>query len=326
MILAGDIGGTKTVLALFEESQGVLRAAREETFPSREHARFGDLVSAFLAKQRPALRAACFGVAGAVIGGRVRTTNLPWTLEENALAESLGARRVKLLNDLEATAYGMLFLAPEASVVLQPGAERGRRGHRAVIAAGTGLGEAMLYDDGAHFHPVASEGGHADFAPRTEQEIELLRFLRAKLGGHVSTERVLSGPGLRNVYDFLRRSEGVPEPGWLAERMREEDPSAVITQAALAEQDPVCSAALELFVSLYGAEAGNHALRCLALGGVWVGGGIAPKILPALRGGGFLAAFRDKGRFAKLLEGLEVRVALEPRTALLGAAHYALRI
>ncbi len=327
MILAGDIGGTKTVLGLFEESEDALTLVRDGTFPSRDYGSLEEILSQFLKAERGlALRAGCFGVAGAVIDGKARTTNLPWQLDEEALTAAIRAPRVKLLNDLEAAAYGMLYLKPDELSLLSPGVRPKRRGNVAVIAAGTGLGEAMLFWDGAGHHPIASEGGHADFAPRTDQEIELLRYLRAKFNGHVSFERVLSGPGFYNVYSFLRDTGHAPEPAWLKERLRGGDPSATITQLALAGEDPLCVATLDLFVAVYGAEAGNLALKCLAVGGVYVGGGIAPKILPKLQDGTFLRAFTEKGRFSELMRSLEVNIALNPGAPLIGAAYYALRL
>jgi glucokinase len=235
---------------------------------------------------------------------------------------------VKLLNDLEALAYGSLVLAPEDLHVLHAGASPPRKGNVAVIAAGTGLGEAFLIRAGDRYHPVASEGGHADFAPRTDQEIALLRHLREKLGGRVSYERVVSGPGLVNVYEFLRESGAAPLSPGTERRLASEDPAAVISELGLpgTRSDPLCAAALDLFCSVYGAEAGNLALKCVALGGVIVGGGIAPKILPALARGPFVESFLDKGRYRGLLAGIPVRVALNDRAPLLGAAHYALAL
>ncbi len=327
MILAGDIGGTKTVLGLFEESGGALTLVRDGTFPSRDYGSLEEILSQLLKDERElALRAGCFGVAGAVIDGKARTTNLPWQLDEEALAVAIRAPRVKLLNDLEAAAYGTLHLKPEEISPLQQGVRSKHRGNVAVIAAGTGLGEAMLFWDGARHHPIASEGGHADFAPRTDQEIELLRYLRAKFDGHVSYERVLSGPGFYNVYSFLRDRGHAPEPAWLKERLMGGDPSAAITQLALAGEDPLCMATLDLFAAIYGAEAGNLALKCVAVGGVYVGGGIAPKILQKLQDGTFLRAFTEKGRFSELMRSIEVNVALNPRAPLIGAAYYALRL
>lgn len=328
VILAGDIGGTKTALGLFEPAQGggTLRTVRRAVFPSREHASLEELVTRFLGPERPPLDAACFGVAGAVVEGAVRTTNLPWVVETEALRAASGASRVRLLNDLEAAAYGVLFLPPDSLAVLQPGQRRLFGGNVAVIAAGTGLGEGMLIFDGERHHPVPSEGGHAGFAPRTDEEIELLRFLRRRFEGHASWERVLSGPGLRNLYDFERARSGMAEPAWLAERLAEGDGAAAVSRAALAGEDPVCARALARFATLFGVEAGDLALRCIALGGVCLCGGIAPKILPALQAGGFLEAFADKGRFAPVLRSLPVRVALDPEAPLLGAAHFALRV
>ncbi len=324
MILAGDIGGTKTVIGLFEESNHHLQAIREESFPSQSHGTLEEILDRFLASRpRPSLQAACFGVAGPVVEGKSKATNLPWELDEHKLAEALGVPRTKLLNDLEAAAYGMLHLDPADLCLLQAGVKRA--GNIAVIAAGTGLGEAILYWDGKSHHPIASEGGHTDFAPQTDFEIELLVFLRREFG-HVSYERLLSGPGLFNIYRFLRDSGFAIEPEWLRSRIAQGDPSAMISQIGLAGEHPLCTRALDLFISVYGAEAGNLALKALAIGGVYVGGGIAPRILPKLQDGAFIHAFTDKARFAELLRTIEVKVALNPRTPLIGAAHYALRL
>lgn len=327
MILAGDIGGTKTTLALFQESDGDLQARHEATFPSRDRQSFEEIVAEFLGPTREhSLRSVCLGVAGPVIDGRCEATNLPWILDERALARLTGAPRVKLLNDLEAAAYGMLHLRSHDLHVLHPGRQPRRPGNIAVIAAGTGLGEAMLYWDGVHHHPVATEGGHADFAPRTNQEAELLHYLRARFGDHISYERVLSGPGLQNIYAFLRDTGYAREPPWLAAKLASGDPSAAITEVGLAGADALCVGTLDLFTSIYGAEAGNLALKCLAVGGMFVGGGIAPKVLPALQQGNFMRGFLSKGRLSDLMERIEISVALNPQTALIGAARYALRI
>ena len=325
MILAGDIGGTKTVIAHYEESGSALRQVRVATFKSKEHPSLEDILAAYLKDgPRLSLRAGCFGVAGAVIDGKSRTTNLPWELDETALAQAIGAPRVKLLNDLEAAGYGMLHLAAGELAVLNPGTP-GRKGHAAVIAAGTGLGESILCWDGQRHHPMASEGGHVDFAPRTDQEIELLRYLRAKVGGRVSIERVLSGPGFYDLYCFLRDSVPYAEPPVLARRQPGVDPDPIITQLGLAGQDPLCVATLELFSTLYGVEAGNLALKCLPAQ-VFVAGGIAPKMLPMLRRGHFMAGFTDKGRFSDFMKGITVSVALNPEAPLIGAAYYALTL
>ena len=327
MLLAGDIGGTKTVMGLFEPTNQSVRLLRDATFSSRDYGSFDAVVSAFLEKESaPALGAACFAVAGPVVDGRCQTTNLPWTLEEAALARVIGVPRVKLLNDVEAAAYGMLFLPPDDYKVLNPGTDSGRKGNIAVVSVGTGLGEGILYWDGTHHHPVASEGGHADFAPRTDQEIALLQYLARQHGGHVSYERVLSGPGLSNVYAFLRDSGYAPETDWVAQQLQSSDPNAAITRIGLAGQDRLCTATLEVFASVLGAEAGNLALKCVALGGVFIAGGIAPKILPVLQLGGCVRAFTNKGRLSDLLQSIPVRVALNLQAPLLGAAHYALRL
>lgn len=328
MILAGDIGGTKIALALLEPAGDGLRVLRDATFASKQYGSFEQVLAQFLAAEhgRPAIRAAGFAVAGPVIDGRSHTTNLPWILDEPVLASAIGAPRVKLLNDVAAAAYGMLHLPPTDFSVLNAGAAPRRDGNIAVISVGTGLGEGMLHWDGTQHYSIASEGGHGDFAPRSDQEIALLRYLTEKHGGHVSYERVLSGPGVHSIYCFLRDSGNAPESGWLAKQIESGDPSAAITQAGLSGEDRLCVATLELFCSIFGAEAGNLALKCVAVGGVFLAGGIAPKILPALQQGGFLRAFTDKGRLSELLRGIQVRVALNPRAPLVGAAHYALRI
>ncbi|MGH2607446.1 MAG: glucokinase [Tepidiformaceae bacterium] len=320
-ILAGDVGGTKTVVALFKEAEGALRLVRDMTLPSREFAGLGPIIRHFLETgPRPKIDAACFGVAGAVIDGRCEATNLPWALDKQTLLDTIPTPRVMLLNDLEAAAWGLMELPPGDLMTLQAGLPR--TGNMALIAAGTGLGEALIVCDGMRRIVVASEGGHADFAPRTELESELLAYLRGEFG-HVSYERVLSGPGLFNIYRFLRERSGVAEPQWLKERMDRQGSSATISEVALAGEHPLCVEALDLFAGIYGAEAGNLALKALAVGGVYVGGGIAPKIRAKLADGTFLAAFHDKGRFARLMESIPVRLALDPRAPLLGAARVA---
>jgi glucokinase len=324
MILAGDIGGTKTVVALYGSQGDELKLVRDGTFPSREHAALEEILAKFLhGETKLSLKAACFGVAGAVIEGKATTTNLPWKLDEVELARSLKAPRAKLLNDLEAAAYGMLYLKPDELAPLNPHAQPRRKGNVAVIAAGTGLGEAMLFWDGTRHHPMASEGGHADFAPRTDLEIDLYKWLRAKFG-RVSYERVLSGPGFTNIFQFLRETGQYQETAALKERLAAGgDPSIPVTQLGLTGEDPLSVATCELFCSIYGAEAANLALKCVAVGGTYVGGGIAPKMLSALKKGGFLKAFIEKGRFSGLMQSLHVDVALNPRAPLIGAAHFA---
>jgi glucokinase len=327
-ILAGDVGGTKTLLAVFEDRGDRLAPVREARFSSRDEPSLEAIVEKFMAAApRDPIDVGCFAVAGPVVGGKVTATNLPWTMEESSLARASGATRVRLLNDLEGTAYGMLFLPPEKRHVLHAGSRPLLAGNVAVIAAGTGLGEAMLWHDGSLHHPIASEGGHADFGPKSDEEIELLRHLRSRFGAHVSYERILAGPGLYNVYGFLRDSGFAKEPAELADALaKAADPSPLVSERGLARSDANCTRALEIFCRIYGAEAGNLALRFLAVGGVFLGGGIAPKILPALASGGFVEGYTDKGRFSPFVSSIPVHVSLEPRTALLGAAHYALRL
>jgi glucokinase len=319
MILVGDLGGTKTVLALCD-AQGKL--TREHIFQAVDHASLEAILDVFL-PERIALLGACIGVAGPVVDGVARITNLPWTIDARALSRKLDTP-VTLLNDLQVTAMGALALPLSAFAQLQAQHTPAPTGTIAVIAPGTGLGEALLVHDGRRYRALPSEGGHADFAPGTDEEVELWRFLRGRYGDHVSYERVLSGNGLGDLYDFVRvRTEGL-EPAWLTAELAGGDRNAVVAQTALAARDSACVRALELFVGMLGAEAGNHALRGLATGGVVVGGGIPPKILPALQTPAFLARFNAKGRFAKWTSALGVRVTLEPRAALFGAAHYVL--
>jgi len=321
MILAGDTGGTSTRLAAFELERKHLRAVVEQTYPSREHAGLGEIVAKFLAEHTVEVRHACFGIAGPVRDGRVQTPNLPWLVDAAAMATQLGLPGVDLLNDLEANAWGVAALAPEDLLTLNAGAP-GARGNACVVAAGTGLGEAGMFWDGAMHRAFGCEGGHVDFAPRDALEIELLGHLQARFG-HVSSERVISGPGLVNVYGFLRDTGRGTEMPEIGAAMRERDAAAAIAQAALDGRCPLCVMALDLMVSLYGAEAGNAGLKFMATGGVYIGGGIAPKIARKLAAGAFMRAFVAKGRMQPLLEAMPVHVILNPKTALLGSARYA---
>ncbi len=325
MLLAGDVGGTKTILAQYEKSTEGLERVRERLYPSADHASLDEIVADFLSDQSVPLEAACFGVAGPVIDGRCYTTNLPWTIDERSLAATTGVGRVKLLNDLQAMALGLLRLGPEEWADLNPDAEPAT-GNRAVLAAGTGLGEAILYWDGMNYHPVATEGGHTDFAPSDALEDGLLVHMRGKLGGHVSYERILSGPGIAHIYEYLRDSGHAPESPELSALLREtDDPAREISRYALENGDALARATLRLFARVYGAEAGNLVLKCLARGGVLIGGGIAPKILGALTDGEFMESFCAKGRFSGFMRTVPVRLALNPSTGLLGAADYAAR-
>jgi glucokinase len=322
MILAGDIGGTKTNLGLFDASGGTLRSERQQSFPSQSHSGLEEIIKKFMTDDAHAVTAACFGVAGPVVGGQSITPNLPWVVDSQNLARMLGLESVTLLNDLESTAYGLAELKPEEMATLNPGVSAS--GNAALIAAGTGLGVASLFWDGDSFLPSASEGGHMDFAPRNELEIELLRFM-LKEYRHVSIERLLSGPGLYNIYRYLTSVGDAQEVPAIQERLREDDPSKVIANAALAGESELCVRAMDLFAALYGATAGNVALLLKATGGLFIGGGIAPKILEKLKDGVFMQAFLDKGRLTPLLETVRVQVVLNDKTALLGAARVAAR-
>jgi glucokinase len=322
MILAGDIGGTSTRLALFDGAAGSLGIVARERYPSRDYPGLSDIVRAFASKHPHSLDGACFGIAGPVREGRVETPNLPWVIESAQLARQLGVARVTLLNDLEANAFGVFTLGDDDVDTLSPGVPA-QDGNAAIISAGTGLGEAGYHWDGTSLLPFASEGGHADFAPHDELTIELFRWLHRRYG-HVSWERVVSGPGLVNLYTFFRDERHGVESPVLAEAMRAGDKAAAIANAALDESSELAVSALDLFVTLYGAEAGNLALKMKASRGVWVGGGIAPKIVTRMKRPGFLEAFRDKGRFRAFLEAIPVRVILNDETALRGAAWHAL--
>ena len=320
MILAGDIGGTKTSIAVFSLENGKLVQQVKKSYSSKDFPSLEAVLEEFAALHHAPIGAASFGVAGPVVDGMVKTTNLPWLVDSLALARGLGLDSVVLLNDLEATGYGAATLGAAEFNTLNAGASVAGV-TRALLAAGTGLGEAILYPVADSYRVLASEGGHADYAPRTAIEIDLLRYLAARFG-HVSYERVISGPGLLNIYNFLKDSGRYAEPEWLRERLAAGDPSAEISEAALAGAAEICVHALDMFVSAYGAEAGNLALRAKALGGVYIGGGIAPKILDKLADGAFMRAFVDKGRYAELLTRVPVRVILNPDTALRGAASY----
>jgi glucokinase len=320
MILAGDIGGTKTNLACFQADGERLTPVSERTVKSADYPGLEAVVESFLRETGLVPTSACFGVAGPVIDGQCKATNLPWVVDLRALQRAVGAASVSLINDLEATAYGIRTLPEGAFAVLQPGRPQ-PQGNIVVIAAGTGLGEAALLWDNGRYHAMASEGGHADFAPRNPLELELCRFL-LKAFGHASYERVLSGPGKLNIYRFLKETGRWEEPAWLAEELDHGDPSAKVSEFGLSGRSELCVQALDLFVSIYGAEAGNLALKFLARGGVYVGGGIAPKIIQKLTDGTFIKAFTDKGRLEPFLSTIPVRVVLEQKAALYGAAHY----
>jgi len=328
MILAGDVGGTKVHLALYDFTNGRLHPIRDQKYPAHEFASLDDVVNKFLAddsgsdSSKGAIVAACFGCPGPVRDGRLKLTNLPWILDTRDLVKSLSIPHISLINDLEANGYGIPELAPDKIFTLHTGNPE-EDGHAGLMAAGTGLGEALLIWDGKRHRPIPSEGGHADFAARSNREIALLEYLRSTLKGRVSWERVVSGLGIKNVYAFLRDVEKINEPGWLHDRMQCEDPNAVIGECAEDGSSSLCFETMKIFTGAYGAEAGNLALKVLATSGIYLGGGIAPKILKTLQNGTFIQAFIDKGRLSPLLESDPVRVILDDTCALLGAAAFA---
>jgi glucokinase len=321
MILAGDIGGTNARLALFDVRNGQFKLISATVFPSQRYSGLDQIVTEFVNTSgiRPAQ--ACFGIAGPVTNGRVETSNLPWIIESAHLADKLKINKAILINDLEATGYGIAALDPEDLIALTQTAGAG--GNQALIAAGTGLGEGGLYWDGTRHHVFPSEGGHSDFAPIGDLQIELYCYLYARYG-HVSYERVLSGPGLVNVFEFLRDTGRGKVPLWLTEEMQKMDPAAAISAAAIDGKCGMCEQALDIFVSVFGAEAGNLGLKLKATGGVFLAGGIAPKILPKLVTPLFLDAFLGKGRLRHLMEVMPVKVITNDKLALLGAARCAL--
>ena len=317
VVLAGDVGGTKTLLALAEPTGESVRIIHEALFPSPHYPGLAPIVLEFLKDVRDPVTAACFGLPGPVLDGACRTPNLPWTLTEKGLAKETGLATVRLINDFAAAAMGVLALPSDAFVTLQEG-DPEPHGTRAVIGAGTGLGQAVLFWDGHRYRSNPTEGGHAGFAPQGELQRELGAYLE-KSHRPVSVERAVSGPGLARIYRFLVE-RGVSTWPEVTLEIAREDPGEVIARHALAKNDLACEQALDLFAAVYGAEAGNLALRSMATGGVYVGGGIAPKILPKLQEGTFLEAFRDKGRMRELMSRIPLRVVLEPRAGLLGAA------
>lgn len=327
MILAADIGGTHARLSYYRiDENGHFIAVHENVFASRRFRGLDEIVLKFVSETGVPPSVACFGVAGPVRNGRVETSNLPWVVESSQLARELQLDVVNLINDLEAQAWGIQCLEPSDTIALNQisSSQQEPVGNQAVIAAGTGLGEAGLIWDGEQQHIFACEGGHSDFAPRNELEIELLRYLLARFG-HVSYERIVSGPGLVNVYLFLKDTHRGEEPQWLRDEIAAGDAAASISRAAVSSKAPLAEQALDLWISIYGAEAGNLALKVLASGGVFLAGGIAPKILPKLGGPLFMQAFLSKGRMQPLLEAIPVRVITNEKTGLLGAACYGAR-
>jgi glucokinase len=308
MILAGDIGGTKTLLAIFDKDVCVAK----HHFSSADYATFHELLNAFLALiPLFEIQSVCLGVAGPIVNGDCETTNLPWNLKCTEIRDQLNAEKVTLLNDLEAAAWGVLSLPESEFVSLNPNAKT-QIGNCAVLAAGTGLGEAIIFHDGEKHHVIANEGGHCDFAPTDSQQIALLTFMQTRFADHVSYERLVSGVGIEAIYDFLDGAEIVAE-----------DKAAFIGKSAVENSDECAVSALKLFSKIYGAEAGNLALKCLPYGGVYLAGGIAAKCLPLLQQGDFLEGFLAKGRYRGALEKIAVNVCMQPEVGLLGALHFA---
>ncbi|SDY39127.1 glucokinase [Allochromatium warmingii] len=320
-LLVGDIGGTKTALGLAETDGGAVRLGETRCYPSASFASLDQIVQHYLRETGATCRFAVFAVAGPVHDQRCETTNLPWVLDAEALEQSLELTCVELINDLEAVAWGVPILSSDDLAEIHPG-DPGSQGNACVVAAGTGLGQAGLFWDGLRHHAFATEGGHSDFAPADDLEFALLSYLKSRFG-RVSWERVVSGPGIVNLFDFLCFHHSVQPPDWLQTALdRGGDPAAIIAQSAAEGNCPLCCDTLNLFMRLYGREAGNAALKHMALGGVYLGGGIALKNLACLRRGGFLEGFFDKGRMGSLMRRMPVRVILQPNTPLLGAARF----
>lgn len=325
MIIAGDIGGTKTNLALFTENEGEYAYSHLVTYPSKNYPNLQTIVLEFIESCKniydsSEVHRACFAIAGPITGNVCRATNLPWIIDGSDLSHTLNIQNVYLINDLEANAWALEILSSDNLLQLYPG-KGVSLGNRTVVSPGTGLGEAGLYWDGVRHFPFACEGGHCEFGPRNELQINLCRYLFAKFG-HASYERVLSGPGLYNIYQFYKEIMGRSEPNWLAEELGQDDPAKVIAKNALNQKSELCIDTLNLFVSILGSEVGNCALKFMAKGGIYLGGGIPPKILPKLKESIFFEGFVDKGRFRDLLETIPIHVILDDKASLKGAAHF----
>ena len=323
MILAGEIGATGTRLAAFEKEGSRLQLVVEKTYMSQEHSSLSEIIAAFIKAEGIAAHSACFGVAGPVRRGRSKISNLPWVIDSRDLAKQLKLDSVGMINDLEAYAYGIDGLDSKDFVTLNAGSEDAE-GNRAVISARTGLGVAGLYWDGFRHHPFACEGGHSDFAPRNALEMELLAYLQKKYG-RISYERLLSGPGIKNIYDFLRDAHKADEPQWLKDQIAAaQDPPAVISQLAQEGKAAICDQTLSIFVSIYGAETGNCALNFLSTGGIFIGGSVAAKNVSRMKDPIFMESFLDKGRMVELLKEIPVTIVLNDDSGIIGAARYTL--
>jgi glucokinase len=324
MVLAGDIGGTKSRLGLFRVVKEDPHLIFEKTFHSKNYSGLEKMLKDFLGGEK-SIASACFGVAGPVTSGIIRTTNLPWRIDIQSIQKELTIRRVEVINDLVANAYGIFMLKNKRDFqTLNIG--KIKKGNAALISAGTGLGEAILFWNGKRHVPFPSEGGHVEFGPRNDLEIKLFQYLFDRFS-HVSYERILSGAGLLHIYQFLRDSKrSGNEPEWLSQKMKQKDPAAVISETAKLKRNRLCVMALDLFVSIYGSAAGNLALQVMAVGGVYLGGGIAPKIIWKLKDGTFMEAFKNKGRLSEVVAQIPVKVILNDRAALLGAAYHAMEL
>ncbi len=323
MILAGEIGATRTRLAAFQKEGSRLQLVVEKSYLSQEHGSLSEIIAAFIKAEGIAAHSACFGVAGPVRRGRSKISNLPWVIDARDLAKQLQLDAVGMINDLEAYAYGIDGLDSKDFVTLNEGSEDAE-GNRAVISARTGLGVAGLYWDGFRHHPFACEGGHSDFAPRNTLEMELLAYLQKKYG-RISCERLLSGPGIKNIYDFLRDTQKAEEPQWLKDQIAAAtDAPALISQLAQEGKAAICDRAMTIFVSIYGAETGNVALNFLSTGGIFIGGSVAAKNVSKMKDPIFMESFLDKGRMVDLLKEIPVTIVLNDDSGLIGAARYTL--
>ena len=319
MILAGDIGATRTRLAAFETEGNRLQCVVEKIYMSQDHSGLSEILTQFIRTEGIPVHSAAFGVAGPVRSGRSKISNLPWIIDSRELAKQLKLNSVSLLNDLEAYAYGIDALDSKDFITLSEGSEDAE-GNRAVISARTGLGVAGLYWDGFRHHPFPCEGGHADFAPRNDLQMELLAYLQKKYG-RVSCERILSGPGIKNIYDFLRDAHQAEEPIWLREQLNSAaDPPALISQLAIEGKAPICDQTLSIFVSVFGAETGNCARHYMTSGGIFIGGSIAAKNVAKMKDPVFMQSFLDKGRMETLLKDMPVKIILNDDCGLIGAA------
>lgn len=323
MILAGDIGATRVRLAAFETEGNRLKCVVEKNYMSQEHGGLSEILAQFVRTEGIPVHSACLGVAGPVRSGRSKISNLPWIIDSREVAKQLKLDFVGLLNDLEAYAYGIDALDSKDFITLSEGSENAE-GNRAVISARTGLGVAGLYWDGFRHHPFACEGGHADFAPTNDLQMELLAYLQKKYG-RISCERILSGPGIRNIYEFLRDAHKAEEPAWLRDQISAApDVPALISQLALEGKSAICDQTLTIFVSVFGAETGNCALQYMSTGGIFIGGSIAAKIVTRMKDPVFMKSFLDKGRMEILLNDMPVKIILNDDCGLIGAARYTL--